>query len=193
MKTKNILLILALLLTGVNMEAQRFQDNLSGDANGEFPSKWNLIKGSAEISSVNGESSIYMANKSVISPKIGSSNYLEDVFTLEFDAFYDEASRIPIHQYYEVRFWDGHSYLTLPNRQGFLNPILLYCYGGKINGRINGSKVTYDGYREDMKDAQNVWRHVTVNYNNGTLKVNIDGFQAINIPNLPFTLLELTQ
>ena len=105
-------------------QAQSFQDSPSG-SQGDFPPNWDLVRGSAELATLNGEAIIYMTNKSIISPKIDSINYLEDTFTFEFDAFYDESSRIPIHQYYEVRFWDGHSYLSLTNGQGFLNPTIL--------------------------------------------------------------------
>ncbi|MBE9491193.1 MAG: hypothetical protein IMY67_12920, partial [Bacteroidetes bacterium] len=104
-------IIVILTFFSLIINAQTFQDNLSGEEQGEFPSKWNLIRGSAEIAQY-GEHIIYLANKSIISPKIGSSNYLSNNFTLEFDAFYDGARKISIQQYYEIRFWEGNSYIT---------------------------------------------------------------------------------
>ena len=172
----------------LSLQAQSsFSDAPSGNQ-GDFPPNWDLIRGSAEVASLNGESIIYLSNKAIIKPKIEGNNYLSNSFTLEFDAFYDELSKIAIHQYYEVRFWEGHSYYV-PNKKSsnFFNPLYVYCHGGKIDGRFNGPKVKFDGYKQSMNDAKNEWRHVTISFNNGAFKLSIDGFQAINIPNLPFT------
>lgn len=163
-----------------------FSDAPSGKQ-GDFPANWDLVRGSAEIASLNGESIIYLSNKAIIKPKIEGNNYLSNSFTLEFDAFYDELSKIAIHQYYEVRFWEGDSYYVPNKSSDFFNPLYTYCHGGKIDGRLNGSKVKYDGYKQSMNSAKNEWRHIIISYNNGTFKLSIDGFQAINIPNLPFS------
>ncbi len=167
--------------------AQTFQDNLKGEEQGEFPSKWDLIQGSAEVASLNGGSIIYLANKSIITPLINSKNYLSNNFTLEFDAFYDGARKINFHQYYEIRFWEGHSYIKLSDSRGFLNPLYAYVNGANIAGRVNGSKVKYDGYRESMKEhKKSIWRHITIKYNNGALKVFIDDILLVNIPQVEF-------
>lgn len=49
-----------------SLEAQIFQDDLVSETMGDFPSRWDLIKGSAEISSLEEGSIIYFANKSII-------------------------------------------------------------------------------------------------------------------------------
>jgi len=182
-----IVLIVLVIFSDKTVEAQTFQDNLTGEEQGEFPSRWDLIRGSAEVASLNGGSIIYLANKSIITPLINSKNYLSNNFTLEFDAFYDEASKIPIHQYYEVRFWEGHSHTILQdNKGGFYNPLNIYCNGGRIDGKVNGAKVKYDGYRESLKEANNVWRHISISYNNGALKVFIDDILLVNVPKVEF-------
>ncbi len=187
---KSILLIIVTLLAfyfqPVNAQTS-FQDNLTGEEQGEFPSKWDLIQGSAEVASLNGKSIIYLANKSIISPLINSENYLSDSFTLEFDAFYDGARKINFHQYYEIRFWEGHSYITLQDNGGFINPLNVYVNGARMDGRVNGAKVKYDGYKESMKEHKNnVWQHIKVNFNNGAIKVFIDDILLVNIPKIEF-------
>ncbi len=179
-----ITVILAFFSLIINAQTS-FQDNLTGEEQGEFPSRWDLIQGSAEIASLNGGPIIYLANKSIITPLINSKNYLSNNFTLEFDAFYDGARKINFHQYYEVRFWDGHSYLVLKDGKGFLNQLSIYCNGGRIDGRVNGAKVKYDGYRESLKEnKKSVWRHIKVNFNNGAIKVFIDDILLVNIPKI---------
>lgn len=163
-----------------------FQDAPSGNQ-GEFPINWDLVRGSAEVASLNGESIIYLSNKAIIKPKIADNDYLYNSFTVEFDAFYDELSKIAIHQYYEIRFWNGDSFYVPNKNSDYFNPLYVYCHGGKIDGRFNGPKVTFDGYNQSMNKAKNEWRHIIISYNNGAFKLSIDGFQAINIPDLPFT------
>ncbi len=184
MKRCSVLLIVLLSIYSQPILAQTFIDNLDGEQQGEFPSNWNLIKGSAEVASQEGSSFIYLSNNAVISPKINGEDYLANNFTLEFDAYFDDVSKGPLNQYYQIRFWNGTSYLVLGNDH--VNPLTIMCHGSKLDGRIDGSKVTYDGYMQSLKKPLDVWRHVTVNYNNGTLKVKIDDFQSINIPALLF-------
>lgn len=61
-----MLFVFFLQITG----AQTFQDNLSGEIQGDFPSRWDLAKGSAEIATLGGDKIIYLANESVITPII---------------------------------------------------------------------------------------------------------------------------
>jgi sugar lactone lactonase YvrE len=165
--------------------AQTFQDSPSGEANGDFPSKWNLIQGSAEIAHY-GEPIIYMANKSIITPKLGSTNYLSNNFTLEFDAYYDGGRKITLHQYYDVRFWDGNGRINLTDNYNFFMPLIIYQDGGRIEGRVNDKPANYNGYREEKKKAKDVWRHITISFNSGALKLFVDDFLAINIPHVEF-------
>ena len=65
-----------------------FYDQLENEQLGEFPSKWELIKGEAEIQKVNGENVIALMNDVRIMPLIEPMwNYLPDVYTIEFDYY----------------------------------------------------------------------------------------------------------
>ncbi len=161
-----------------------FLDNLSGETNGNFPSKWKLIRGSAEIASFNGESIIYFSNKAIITPSLNSNNYLSNNFTLEFDAYYDDVRRNPVDQYYNIRFWDGEGSSEVG--KSYFMALTAYLHGSRITGYINGKHTKYEGYNEAKREKQGLWRKITVNYNNGALKVFIDGFLAVNIPYIEF-------
>ena len=69
--------------------AQSFQDRPGNEPDGDFPSKWDLIKGSAEIKTFEGEKVISFGNYAIITPLMDSNNYLSEEFTLEFDAYFD--------------------------------------------------------------------------------------------------------
>ncbi len=69
-----------------------FEDNLLGEENGEFPSRWDLVNGNVEIGEFDGENVImFMSGGSCIVPFLKNSkqDYLADIFTVEFDAYYD--------------------------------------------------------------------------------------------------------
>ncbi|WP_282135447.1 hypothetical protein [Seonamhaeicola maritimus] len=161
-----------------------FSDAPSGNQ-GDFPPNWNLIRGSADIASLNGNKIIYLSNSAVISPKIEGNDYLGNNFTLEFDAFYDELSTIPEHQYYQIRFWNGHGHITFPSGD-FSNPLNIQCNGARMSGRLNGQSIDFKNFKNRMNDANNIWRHIKITYNSGSLKVQIDDFTAINTPKVPF-------
>lgn len=70
-----------------------FEDVVKGEQVGEFPSKWDLERGNAEIATVNGEQAIEFAKEdSWIKPLISKNpkNYFGDEFTVEFDLMYTE-------------------------------------------------------------------------------------------------------
>ena len=69
-----------------------FEDILLGEENGEFPSRWDLQYGNVEIAQFGGENVImFMSGSSCIVPllKNPENDYLPDIFTIEFDAYYD--------------------------------------------------------------------------------------------------------
>ena len=70
-----------------------FEDDFANEQIGEFPSKWDLVRGSAEVASINGVKCIEMDQRdSWIAPLVkgGVKNYLGDVFTIEYDMLYDD-------------------------------------------------------------------------------------------------------
>ena len=67
-----------------------FVDPLLGESMGEFPSKWDLLNGSAEVRDFEGRKVIWLANNDAeITPNVvgNSRNYLPEVFTLEFEYY----------------------------------------------------------------------------------------------------------
>jgi flagellar motor protein MotB len=160
-----------------------FEDNLMGEENGEFPSRWDLHKGNVEIAEFGGENVImFMDGASSIIPfmKEPGKDYLPDIFTIEFDAYYDVE---PNSAKYFVYLYD------LKNQRGApLNKISLFPGGisGLKSEKIIPGKQLW--YNQDKP----FWRHIAIGFNVRTLKVYYDDERMLNIPNLGFNPTGLT-
>ncbi|MBT8286942.1 MAG: tail fiber domain-containing protein [Bacteroidia bacterium] len=185
MKLKSILLV-AILLFVVTMQAQTFQDDFAREKNGDFPSKWDLIKGSAQVGTFEEIKVTYLENGSIITPKIGNNEYLSDNFMLEFDAYFDKITTQFHNDYYKVRFWNGTKHGDYNNRtgSGFYQPLTLYRHGAQIKGndKVIGP-INHTVYNNELKAIEGTWRFIAIQFDRGTLKVFIDGAQILNIPN----------
>ena len=79
-----------------------FEDNLLDEENGEFPSRWDLVRGNTEIAAVDGENVIMMrdgAPSIVPYMRDPQKDYLPDVFTIEFDLYYPGDGTFEVYLY----------------------------------------------------------------------------------------------
>ena len=70
-----------------------FVDDLAGEENGEFPSRWDLYRGNVEIAVYGGENVINFATVQpcdIVPLMTQKGDYLPEKFTLEFDAYFSE-------------------------------------------------------------------------------------------------------
>lgn len=147
-----------------------FEDNLEGEQNGEFPSKWDLKAGTVEIANLDGENVIWFRKSdSKIIPLIKVTNFLPEEFTIEFD--------------YQVFNSTQHHYQLYFNGEDGKRAISWIDFFGRglgyhtthgnttINGEIN-AKFTPG------------WKHAAISFNKRALKVYIDDQRVLNIPNI---------
>ena len=147
-----------------------FEDDLLGEENGEFPSRWDLVNGNVEVAEFGGENVImFRGGDPTIIPYLKNSkeDYLPDVFTIEFDLnlpcnsmtvyFYDKKNQ---------RSPSSHTYLNISNAQMHLSP---------ASSKLPGA--TPEFHR---------WMHVAIAFTNGKMKVYMDDTRLINIPRLAF-------
>ncbi len=147
-----------------------YEDNLTGEENGEFPSRWDLHDGSIEVAALDGENVImFREYGSTIVPYIekSESDYLPDIFTVEFDAF------IP-HDYIAIAFFDKKNQST-PRGSNYL---YVRGYGMELNPASSDLP--------DGKNFDNSWIHVAIAYTSGKMKAYINETRLINIPRLSF-------
>ncbi len=173
-----------------------FYDQLDGEQLGEFPSKWELIEGEAEIQKVNGENVIAIMNNARIMPLMESTwNYLPDVYTIEYD-------------YYEFLEKDGEDYGELMLKIMPTNEHNLYWSLWEVNIHNYIAENNHSYWKDDSKDIRttfsdesittgkgisntnhldkveiNKWHHISVSVNKRAVKVYYDETRVLNVPN----------
>jgi len=145
-----------------------FEDDLIGEENGEFPSRWDLFKGVAEVADVDGENVIYLrgGGPSIV-PYLENSDqdYLPDVFTVEFDIWFG-------YSYATMYLYDRKNQENQPGDQDYMTIGYNYL-------ELYASKSMYPAELE-----QNRWAHIAIAYTNGKYKAYLDDTRLINIPRL---------
>lgn len=153
-----------------------FEDNLLGEENGEFPSRWDLGNGTAEIAEFGGENVImFRGNATWIVPylKNPENDYLPDVFTIEFDLYKPSGS-------FNIYLYDRKNQKVKSNATYFdIWSNSMECHSAKSN--LPGNK-----------KIDNQWVHIAIAYTNGKLKGYIDETRLVNIPHLEFNPKGLT-
>ena len=164
-----------------------FEDNVTGETVGEFPSKWELIDGSAEVKSLGGQKAIEVTNNGVITPLLKQEGaYLPEEFTIEYDFYYwNEKDDIGLN---DIKLclandadrteWsgDGGSRTAFALVHGVCDAQEHRC--SYNNG--NGSDATRD-YAFEHKFKQG-WHHVALSFNKRAMKVYFDGKRVVNLP-----------
>lgn len=148
-----------------------FEDDLKGEKMGEFPSKWDLIEGNAEIAQVNGENALAIVGFSYITPlfKDMHAKSLPDEFTLEFDVFIDKN--------------DGEQSIEFINNNDeviasslFWKESNRFLFKWNITDNEKSSEETYDNSPG--------WHHYALSFNKRAMKVYMDAKRVANIPNI---------
>lgn len=166
-----------------------FQDDFAGEQVGEFPSKWDLVRGNAEIATVNGVKCIALIDgDGWITPLVkgGIKNYLGDVFTVEYDMLFDDRPK------------DGAPHIELDimneneEQDHELFTISYWMGGDKQTIDCDYVRPTEEGYshREGHSSARDVcvindgrWHHFALSFNKRAIKFYVDGKRVINVPN----------
>jgi outer membrane protein OmpA-like peptidoglycan-associated protein len=156
-----------------------FEDNLMYEENGEFPSRWDLDRGNAEVAEFGGDMVIMLRDGApAIVPyfKDPQEDYLPDIFTIEFDLFY------PGDGYFDAYLYDrknqksgsptGYTYIQITHDQMLLGE----------------SRSTLPD--ENIEESR--WMHIAIAYTNGKLKAYMDETRLLNIPRIDFDPKGLT-
>jgi OOP family OmpA-OmpF porin len=150
-----------------------FEDDLVGEENGEFPSRWDLVTGTVEVAEFGGENVIMFRDGAPsIVPyfKEAKEDYLPDVFTVEFDLYCSSSDFV----------------LFLYDRKNQKSG----SHSGYTDLEINYYHMDFSTSNSDHPDKKNLaerrWMHVSVAYTNGKLKAYMDETRLINIPRIDF-------
>ena len=165
-----------------------FEDGPSLDEeNGEFPSRWDLHDGSAEIGNVDGENVImFLDGGGSIIPYLKNSNedYLPEVFTIEFDVWFDKGQTTSNR--YFVYFRDEKN----QGRSGLKGNFSIYPNGIEFEQ----TDKRYPGTESLNWSNEPVgkWRHISIAYTKGKFKAYMDDTRLINVPHLEGQLMGIT-
>jgi OmpA-OmpF porin, OOP family len=155
-----------------------FEDNQENEQNGEFPSRWDLGGGgSVENAAFGGLNVIYFREAgSCIIPflKNPAADYLPEVFTIEFDAWFEPDEYCS----YRVSFYD------IKNQSESSIDIYPLIINANHAGITRLGEGFYPGQSEEGEISNGFWRHIAISFNIRALKVYLDDARVINIPNL---------
>ena len=149
-----------------------FEDNLKGEENGEFPSRWDLKQGNVEIAQLGGDNVImFRAGSPGIIPylKNPEKDYLPEVFTIEFDLYCGTGT-------FQVHLYDRKNQKS-ESPTGYTSFKISHDEMGWAN---NFSKIP------DKTLPERRWVHIAIAYTNGKLKGYIDETRLVNIPRMDF-------
>jgi len=147
-----------------------FEDDLKDEQKGEFPRKWDLIEGNAEIAQINGENVIALVGYTYITPLFKEKSFkLPDEFTLEFDLFIDDN--------------EGENAVEFMNSN---DEVIANSLFRKDNTRFlfNWNNNTNEKSSEDTYDNSQGWHHYALSFNKRAIKVYMDVKRVANIPNV---------
>ncbi len=139
------------------------------EENGEFPSRWDMVKGQTEIMEVNGENVIgFLAGSPEIIPYLenSSEDYLPEVFTIEFD-FYQPAGGNRVF----MNLYDRKNQKSAGNSEIEIS-----------RNRVSVNGISVGEYPKERDRTKGLWMHISVAYTKGKLKVYLDDTRVINIP-----------
>lgn len=159
-----------------------FEDDLSREENGEFPSRWDLVAGNAENASLGDAKIISIYNNSIITPLIDKEDYLPEVFTVEFDAYFNDT--YSHWQEYIIRFYRGANTQHEVSSDLVTFPLRVNKNGASIHTRAKNENKGFDNQGPSQPDGIAGWKHIAISYNQKALKVFIDEERILNIPNI---------
>ncbi|MDO4956419.1 MAG: OmpA family protein [Bacteroidales bacterium] len=169
-----------------------FQDDFKGEKVGEFPSKWDLNAGKAEVKKFNGETVVEITDNGFITPLIKQEGaYLTEEFTVEFDYYYwDKAPNGMDVGLNDIKIiLEGSNDRSMDcctvkgssdDDRAVYSAVLPVCDASRIiYDYFNGSKDINNGTDYNFKKG---WHTVAISFNKRALKMYIDGNRIVNLP-----------
>lgn len=157
-----------------------FEDNFATDQDGEFPAHWELQAGQAVLNKIKGEPAMFLTegNYVKVAPRMKVPKYLKEPYTIEFD-------------YYHYK---------KPDFAGSYGTVLLFGFYDKKEGfnresslQFNNTEASFSGTGSGVllnrvhtaalsESFENKWHHVAVAVKNHQLKVYIDQYRVLVVP-----------
>ena len=166
-----------------------FEDNMQGEQVGEFPSKWDLVRGNAEIATIKGQKCIALVDgDGWITPLVkgGIKNYLGDMFTVEYDMLFDDrpkdgAPGIELDIMNENEKRDNELF-TIHYSMAYDKQSITCDYVRPSEQGFSHKEGTSTAHEACViNDGR--WHHFALSFNKRAIKFYVDGKRVINVPN----------
>jgi len=152
-----------------------FEDNFAEDQDGEFPSHWELKSGQAVLNKMGGDKAFMLTdgNYARVHPRMKTDKYLTDPFTIKYDYYYVPGA------YPVIVMLKGYDKTEGFDRESPLN--IGYTEAGFSGtwGHVELNKI----YPTELAEGfANKWHHVAIALKNHQLKVYVDQYRVLVIP-----------
>ncbi len=166
-----------------------FQDDVTAEQVGEFPSKWDLFQGTVETKTLGGVKAINLTDNAQIQPFIKEKGaYLPEEFTIEYDFYYWPTGNVPGND--GIGLNDMKMILAVTKDRsefpgegfdsGDLTAFVLkhgVCDTQEHSYTFNGNKNGSFDYK-----FKKGWNHVALSFNKRALKVYFNDKRVVNLP-----------
>ena len=180
--------------TGTSSDFKRgsiiiFDDDVTAEQVGEFPSKWGMFQGTVETKTLGGVKAINLTDNAQVQPLIEQEGpYLPEEFTIEYDFYYWPTSSVPGNDgiglndmkmilavtkdrsEYPGEGADGGDFTAFVLTHGVCTfSEHSYYFNGNKNGSFNYA-------------FKKGWNHVALSFNKRALKVYFNDKRVVNLP-----------
>ena len=161
-----------------------FEDDVKAEQVGEFPSKWDLLDGNAEVKTLGGAKAIEVTNNGVITPYIKEEGaYLPEEFTIEYEFYYWDTKddiglndmKLTLASNTDRSHWPSHGEMAFNLVHGVCDTSdhsYEYNNGGGGENRTTGFEYKF----------KKGWNKVALSFNKRALKVYLNGQRVVNLP-----------
>ena len=149
-----------------------FEDDFRSDQDGEFPAHWKLLAGQAVVNKFMDEPAFLLTegNYVRVAPRIKTTEYLTDPFTVEFD-FYPKSGA------------DAFGHFLLFLMKGDEERSVSFGYETATSGLEHDLSATYPGEETDFRDK---WHHAALVFKNDQMKLYLDQHRVLVVPEAGF-------
>ena len=171
-----------------------FDDDFSNERLGEFPSRWDLLGGYAEVGSLEGRKVISFTDDGYgeVQPLMkDQKHFLPDVFTLEFDLYLGtgEGDGFADNEWSlifgnpDLPNWNGRVIWVDLWFRPWSGDVTMRWTAQKPNGGDdNAGEKDLSMFNPDSPLKENAWNHFAFSFNKRAFKGYVNGLRIINIP-----------
>jgi OOP family OmpA-OmpF porin len=154
-----------------------FEDNFTDDQDGEFPSHWELQKGQGILNKMNGTECFDLTdgNYCKVTPLTKTKSYLGNNFTIEYDTYNPNNGAYGLMTFFNDAAGENIGSVQVSTGEATCD----FANDKTLNGSLP-SEIQNDNYK-------NKWHHIAIAYKNKQIKVYVDQFRVLVVPNSGIT------